>query len=62
MTGEDPLARVHREYREECMKAGTYKGIDPRAVEREVARWRAECERKPNPPGKRRKPPKGHAD
>lgn len=61
---EDPLAKIHREWREKCVKDGTYRGIDPKCVEREVARWRAECARPPKPQkGRKRKhPPKGYAD
>jgi hypothetical protein len=60
---EDPLARIHREYREQCIKNGTYKGIDPASVEREIARWKKEATRPPRKTNSRRKhPPKGHAD
>ena len=60
---EDILARVNRAYREECIKNGTYKGIDPESVKREEERWKKECNRPPRSTGRKRKhPPKGHAD
>jgi predicted TIM-barrel fold metal-dependent hydrolase len=60
---EDALARIHREYRDECIKLGVYRGIDPKAVEREIERWKKECSRPPRRPDRKRKhPPVGHAD
>jgi hypothetical protein len=60
---EDALAKIHREYREECIKLGTYRGVDPQSVEREIARWQKECNRPERKLARKRKhPPKGHAD
>jgi hypothetical protein len=59
---EDPLSRIHREFREQCIRNGTYKGIDPASVERGIARWKAECSRPPRKVRHRKHPPKGHAD
>ena len=60
---EDALARIHRLFREECIRLGTYKGIDQESVKREEERWRKECSRPPRKVSRRRKhPPKGHAD
>ena len=60
---EDPLARIHRRYREQCIRMGTYKPITQEELDREVARWRAICSKKPAVPARKRKyPPKGHAD
>jgi hypothetical protein len=42
---------------------GTYKPITQEELDREQARWRAEFNRKPAEPKRKRKhPPKGHAD
>ena len=63
MNPAEILAKIHREYREECIRMGTYKGIDPRSVYREMARHRAECNRPPRTGVKRpKKPPRGTAD
>jgi hypothetical protein len=62
MVNEDPLARIHRKWRERCIRDGVYRGINPADIAREEARWKAECNRPPRPGRKRKYPPKGHAD
>lgn len=60
---EDPLAKIHRLWREQCIKNGTYRPITQQELDREEARWKAECNRTlRKQPRKRRHPPKGHAD
>lgn len=60
---EDRLARIHREYKEECIALGKYKPLTEEELAREQARWKAECQRPPKKQATRRKhPPKGHAD
>lgn len=59
---EDPLSRTHREYREACIRNGTYRPITQEELDREVARWKAKC-KEIGPVKRRRKhPPKGTAD
>lgn len=62
MSSEDPLARIHREYREECQRLGTYKPIPHEELRAIEARWKAEARRKlelslSKPKKKRRKKP-----
>lgn len=60
---EDPLTRMHRRYKEECIRRGTYKPFTQEEFDREVARWKAICNRQPVLPARKRKhPPKGTAD
>lgn len=59
---ECPFARMHREYREQCIKNGTYRPLAEEELRRGISKWKAECERLPKPRGRRRKNPKGTAD
>jgi hypothetical protein len=59
---EDALARIHREYREECIRNGTYRPFTEAELAKEIDRWKAKC-KEVNMKAKRRKnPPKGTAD
>jgi hypothetical protein len=59
---EDRLAKIHREWREQCIKVGKYRPITNEELDREQARWKAECNRPPRKTTARKHPPKGHAD
>lgn len=59
---EDPLVRMHREYREQCIRQGTYRPVTQGELDRGIARWKAECSRPPRKVRKRKHQPKGTAD
>jgi hypothetical protein len=40
LISEDPLARIHREYREQCIAAGTYRPMTESELERVEQRWK----------------------
>lgn len=58
---DDPLARIHREYRKKCAEAGFLRPFTDEEMSRAVDKWKAECSRLPEKK-RRRKNPKGHAD
>jgi hypothetical protein len=43
---EDPLARIHREYRQQCKEWGTYRPLTESQMAGFAVRWRQESQRK----------------
>lgn len=52
---EDQLSRIHREFREECIRLGTYRPITDAEIAKEEARWKTECQRPPKLPDRPRR-------
>lgn len=60
---EDPLARIHREYRDQCILLGKYRPFSEEELRQAEARHKALCSRPPVVQKRKRKhPPKGTAD
>lgn len=43
---EDPLAKLHRDYRQQCQAWGTYRPLTDEQIKDIDARWRQESARK----------------
>lgn len=41
MQGEDPLAKIHRKWRDQCVKNGTYRPFTEEELQKVLAKWRA---------------------
>jgi hypothetical protein len=46
---EDPLAKIHKTWRDQCIKNGTYRPFTEEELQRVLAKWR-EIFNRPRPP------------
>lgn len=57
---EDPLARMHREYREQCIAAGVYRPFTDEELERANQRWKEIATSQPTRTASRKRNPSGY--
>lgn len=57
---EDRLARMHREYREQCIAAGVYRPFTDEELERANQRWKETASRQPTRITSRKRNPSGY--